>query len=231
MKADFSFGGVRLEIRCGIANRQCHDSLQMLRNAGASPSYIGAAAVAGIGPLAKRILSPFIAATSENKAGAVRRAEGNSPNRKLAAGGLALFEADGLARETGGVEISHWADTLSDQDGGKAAVPAGALHKRSTCGLTPPGSASSTTRPCSRPLNGIFRPSTCAMVLPMSALLTGASLTKPDLKLGPDRRHEIHGVGAAEAAVHALALLQSRCRPLRRCTAPAGRSRSSRSGS
>ena len=46
------------------------------------------------------------------------------------------------------------------------------------------------------------------MVLPMSALLTGASLDKAGLKIRPGGRHEIHGVGAVEAAMHALALLQ-----------------------
>ena len=47
------------------------------------------------------------------------------------------------------------------------------------------------------------------MVLPMSALLTGAVVDEAGFEVGADRRHEIHGVGAAEAAVHALALLQA----------------------
>ena len=47
------------------------------------------------------------------------------------------------------------------------------------------------------------------MVFPMSALLTGVRSTKPLLKLGSDRCHEIQGIGAIEAAVHSLALLQA----------------------
>ena len=66
------------------------------------------------------------------------------------------------------------------------------------------------TRPIKRPLAGMLSPKSCAIVRPTSALLTGASSTKLGFEIGPDRRHEVHGVGAAEAAVHALALLQGR---------------------
>ena len=89
-----------------------------------------------------------------------------------------------------------------------------ATGERTVCAVTvgtdPLGSASLTTRPSNGPLLGMDRPSTCAMVRPTSALLVGTSSTNFVLKSGSDRRHEVHGVGAAEIAVHALALLQGR---------------------
>src|SRR5258708_32628190 len=54
-----------------------------------------------------------------------------------------------------------------------------------TAGVLPCGIASAITRPTSLPLFGILRPRMNARVLPTSALLTGASLTNPDLKCGP----------------------------------------------
>src|SRR5215472_11710926 len=49
----------------------------------------------------------------------------------------------------------------------------------------PPGVASVITRPTSWPLAGSWRPRIRPIVSPMSALLTGASSTKPALKSGP----------------------------------------------
>src|SRR5262245_31239320 len=51
-----------------------------------------------------------------------------------------------------------------------------------TVGMDPLGSASLTMRPNNRPLLGMDKPSTCAMVRPTSALLVGASSTNVVLK-------------------------------------------------
>ena len=82
-------------------------------------------------------------------------------------------------------------------------------RRRSPGGLTltgaPPFSASVITRPVSLPLAGRSRPMICARVGAISALEIGAGSAKPALKSGPMRRHEVAGLGPAEAAMAALA--------------------------
>jgi hypothetical protein len=82
--------------------------------------------------------------------------------------------------------------------------------------------ASVITRPLSLPLSSNARPF-AATVRTTSALLTGAVSTKPDLKSGPASAHQVPGVGAAQIAGHALALLKAGIGEFGRASAQARR--------
>ena len=138
------------------------------------------------------------------------RAAGLFPRRFLFAAGRLRVEADGAAREAGGVEIA-----LACRRAGSSARCAGRWLQAATSstpdtafGVAPFGIASVITRPTRSPLGFCARPRILAAVAPTSALLTGSGIDIAGFEVRSDRRHEVHGVAAAEAAVHALALPQ-----------------------
>jgi len=110
----------------------------------------------------------------------------SAPLVSVAGGFFTFLEPNCTAREARRVEIAVGANPLAGQ------------HGRKTCGIglcqLDPGfdlwrgaarKGFFHHAACSEPWNGTFSLRRCAIVLPMSALLTGASLTKTDLKLGP----------------------------------------------
>ena len=130
-------------------------------------------------------------------------------NSGSAAGGFTLVHPDGAARKTSGVEIAHLTDALADQDGCKSSFTrltafdpgfhgrAGAVWQ---CFLQ---NAALQQTP-----EWDFQSQGVSNGLPDVGIAHRGFIDEVVLKLGPDRRHEVHGVGAAEAAMHALALLQ-----------------------
>src|SRR6478735_3594738 len=132
------------------------------------------------------------------------------PGARSAAGGLALVHSDGAAGEAGCVEISHLANTLANQHGCKPgfarrAAFDPAFYRRAIAARQRFGEHTALQRTLERYIQSQGVSNRLSNV----GIARRGFIDKAGFETWADGCHEIHGVRAAKAAMHALALLQT----------------------